>query len=97
MDISDKRLSKTTELFMGIKLLKLLGWDLPFAENIKRYRNIELEYLRKDAVFVAINSKQTLCIILKKLDFILIILCSIHHSRIGHSGHHDHLQPVPVH
>jgi len=57
MDISDQRLSKTTELFMGIKLLKLLGWDLSFAEQIKRFRKTELEYLRKDAIFVAINSK----------------------------------------
>ena len=57
MDISDQRLSKTTELFMGIKLLKLLGWDLSFADHIKRFRKSELEYLRKDAIFVAVNSK----------------------------------------
>lgn len=57
MDASDRRLSKTTELFMGIKLLKLLGWDLHFSEHIKRLRETELKYLQKDAVFVAINSK----------------------------------------
>ena len=57
MDISDQRLSKTTEMFMGIKLLKLLGWELTLAQAIKRLRNTELEYLRKDAVYVAINSE----------------------------------------
>ena len=57
MDVSDSRLSKTTELFMGIKLLKLLGWDLSFAEHIKALRGKELELLKKDAIYVAINSK----------------------------------------
>lgn len=56
MDVSDLRLSKTTELFMGIKLLKLLGWDLSFAEHIKKFRGKELELLKKDAIFVAINT-----------------------------------------
>lgn len=60
MNVSDHRLSKTTELFMGIKLLKLLGWELSFAEQIKRYRGEELAYLKKDAIYVAINSKSSI-------------------------------------
>ncbi|OTF73348.1 hypothetical protein BLA29_013617 [Euroglyphus maynei] len=57
LNVSDKRMSKTNELFMGIKLLKLMGWELSFAEQVKKFRRIELDYLKRDAIFVAINSK----------------------------------------
>lgn len=42
---------------MGIKLLKLMGWELSFGEQIKKLRKTEMKYLRRDAIFVAINSK----------------------------------------
>lgn len=45
---------------MGIKLLKLMGWELSFAEYVKKFRRIELHYLKRDAIFVAINSNYAL-------------------------------------
>ena len=42
---------------MGIKLLKLMGWELSFSKQVKKFRQIELDYLKRDAIFVAINSK----------------------------------------
>jgi hypothetical protein len=55
--VSDERLRKTSELFMGIKLLKLLGWELAFAEHVTDIREKELKLLRKDAIYVALNSR----------------------------------------
>lgn len=80
---------------MGIKLLKLLGWELPFAEQIKQFRREELSYLQKDAVYVAINSK---CC--TRIDRILVskhFICSIHHTRLSHPGHNDHIHLISLH
>jgi hypothetical protein len=41
---------------MGIKLLKLLGWELAFAEHVTDIREKELKLLKKDAIYVALNS-----------------------------------------
>lgn len=56
MNVADQRLSKTNELFIGIKLLKLLGWNVKFATRITKLRELELKHLRKDAIFVALNT-----------------------------------------
>ncbi|XP_054166952.1 ATP-binding cassette sub-family C member 9-like [Oppia nitens] len=56
MDIADERIRKTTELFMGIKFLKLLGWESCFADAVNKIRNKELSVLKKDAIYVALNT-----------------------------------------
>ena len=58
--MSDERLRKTSELLMGIKYLKLLGWEFTFADSVKQIRNKELKLLKKDAIYVALNSKRKL-------------------------------------
>lgn len=56
-DVSDERLRKTSELLMGIKLIKLLGWEKYFAKMVTAIREKELKILRSDAIYVALNSK----------------------------------------
>ncbi|XP_064461285.1 ATP-binding cassette sub-family C member 9-like [Ornithodoros turicata] len=56
LTISDLRIRRTTELLLGIKLLKLYGWEKMYSEMIKNVRKDELKVLKKDAVFVAINT-----------------------------------------
>ncbi|XP_028966710.1 ABC transporter C family member 3 [Galendromus occidentalis] len=56
MSISDERMKKTRELIQGVKLLKILGWEKIFVERIQRIRSSERSLLKKDAVFVAMNS-----------------------------------------
>ncbi|RWS12536.1 ATP-binding cassette sub-family C member 9-like protein [Dinothrombium tinctorium] len=51
---SDERLKKTSELLMGIKLLKLFGWEINFADKVTSLRAKELKMLKKDAIYVAI-------------------------------------------
>ncbi|CAG2164179.1 unnamed protein product, partial [Oppiella nova] len=55
-DLSDERMRKTTELFMSIKFLKLLGWELTFAQWVNKIREKELKVLKKDAIYVALNT-----------------------------------------
>lgn len=56
LTISDKRIKHTSELLQGIKLLKLHGWEKVYANMVKQIRKEELAVLRKDAVFVALNT-----------------------------------------
>ncbi|CAN7987080.1 unnamed protein product [Ixodes hexagonus] len=56
LTISDKRIKHTSELLQGIKLLKLHGWEKVYANMVKEIRAEELKILRKDAIFVAINT-----------------------------------------
>lgn len=56
LSISDKRIKHTSELLQGIKLLKLHGWERVYANMVKQIRKEELEVLRKDAIFVALNT-----------------------------------------
>lgn len=55
--ISDDRIKKTRELVQGIKLLKILGWERIFVEKIQQIRSKERGLLKKDTIFVAMNSK----------------------------------------
>ncbi len=57
---------------MGIKLLKLLGWELAFADSIKKIREKELKVLRSDAIRVAFNSKSRSLSFHVSFSFILI-------------------------
>lgn len=43
-------------MLMGIKLLKLLGWELQFAKSINEIRDKEISVLKSDAIHVALNS-----------------------------------------
>ncbi|KAL1440438.1 hypothetical protein MTO96_009478 [Rhipicephalus appendiculatus] len=56
LSISDKRIKHTSELLQGIKLLKLHGWERVYANMVKQIRKEELAVLRKDAIFVALNT-----------------------------------------
>ncbi|XP_075745311.1 ATP-binding cassette sub-family C member 9-like isoform X1 [Rhipicephalus microplus] len=56
LSISDKRIKHTSELLQGIKLLKLHGWERVYANMVKQIRREELAVLRKDAIFVALNT-----------------------------------------
>ncbi|KAK8782741.1 hypothetical protein V5799_015921 [Amblyomma americanum] len=56
LTISDKRIKHTSELLQGIKLLKLHGWEKVYANMVKQIRKEELAVLRKDAIFVALNT-----------------------------------------
>lgn len=55
---------------MGIKLLKLLGWDEAFAKSIADIREKEIKVLRTDAIYVALNSMQTILYLI--LDIVLV-------------------------
>lgn len=56
LSISDKRIKHTSELLQGIKLLKLHGWEKVYANMVKQIRKEELVVLKKDAIFVALNT-----------------------------------------
>lgn len=56
LSISDKRIKHTSELLQGIKLLKLHGWEKVYANMVKQIRKEELAVLKKDAIFVALNT-----------------------------------------
>lgn len=56
LTVSDKRIKHTSELLQGIKLLKLHGWEKVYSEMVKDIRKEELKILKKDAIFVAINT-----------------------------------------
>ncbi|XP_074600441.1 ATP-binding cassette sub-family C member 9-like isoform X2 [Brevipalpus obovatus] len=59
MSVSDERLRKTNELITGIKLLKLLNWESYFCRKVEEVRNEELQYYRKDALYVALITIMT--------------------------------------
>ena len=53
---------------MGIKFLKLLGWELTFAQSVKMIREKELKLLKKDAIYVALNSEP------RSIDFRIVAI-----------------------
>ncbi|KAJ2656039.1 hypothetical protein IWW48_005235 [Coemansia sp. RSA 1200] len=48
--VSDKRISMVTELFQGIKAVKLFGWEAQFLKIVGNQRNNQLSYLWRIAV-----------------------------------------------
>uniref|UniRef100_T1KHX7 Uncharacterized protein n=2 Tax=Tetranychus urticae TaxID=32264 RepID=T1KHX7_TETUR len=73
MDISDQRLKKTNELLTGIKLLKLLNWEILFCRKVENIRNQELNYQKRDAILVAYITilTQASSVILTLVTFVL--------------------------
>lgn len=54
---SDERLRQTNEVLQGIRLLKLCGWEMDFAQRILKTRKKELKLLDKDSLYWALMSK----------------------------------------
>ncbi|XP_053208488.1 ATP-binding cassette sub-family C member 8-like isoform X2 [Panonychus citri] len=73
MNISDQRLKKTNELLTGIKLLKLLNWEILFCRKVENIRNEELNYQKRDAIHVACITilTQASSVILTLVTFVL--------------------------
>ena len=46
--ITDARMKLTNEMIEGIRLLKMYGWDIHFAEMIEKIRDKEVRLLRKN-------------------------------------------------
>ncbi|KAI9218068.1 ABC transporter type 1, transmembrane domain-containing protein, partial [Blastocladiella britannica] len=49
--VTDKRIKLINELLQGIKVVKLLGWEKPSLEGIKKHREDELYYVTRVAVW----------------------------------------------
>ncbi|RWS29225.1 ATP-binding cassette sub-family C member 9-like protein, partial [Leptotrombidium deliense] len=73
LKLSDERLKKTSELLMGIKLLKLLGWEFLFSAKVSDLRDKELKVLKMDAIYVAIITflTQATSVIVTLVTFVL--------------------------
>ncbi|XP_023243430.1 ATP-binding cassette sub-family C member 9-like [Centruroides sculpturatus] len=56
LEIADDRLKRINELLQGIKILKLYGWEIKYANQIETIRDKELKLLKKDAIYVALNT-----------------------------------------
>lgn len=56
LEIADDRLKRISELLQGIKILKLYGWEMKYANHIEAVREKELKLLKKDAIYVALNT-----------------------------------------
>ncbi|XP_044733468.1 multidrug resistance-associated protein 1-like [Chrysoperla carnea] len=56
MTLKDERVKLMNEIFMGMKILKLYGWELSFENQIQLIRNREMNVLKKAVFFNAVTS-----------------------------------------
>lgn len=56
-DRSDVRMMKINEVFQGIKILKMYGWETIYGSKIVEARDKELELLNNESVYWALISK----------------------------------------
>ncbi|XP_037038028.1 ATP-binding cassette sub-family C member Sur isoform X2 [Bradysia coprophila] len=50
-ECTDERLKRINEVLIGIKIIKLNGWENVFKEKIQNARQEELKYLIKDSIY----------------------------------------------
>ena len=55
MRFSDSRMKYILEVISGVRIVKLMGWEAPFAAKIGHIRNQELGVYKKMAILQAIN------------------------------------------
>jgi L-ribulose-5-phosphate 3-epimerase UlaE len=51
--ITDKRVRLTTEVLQGIRLIKVYGWEAFYAEAIAKFRQGEIETVKKSSCVVS--------------------------------------------
>lgn len=56
-ECTDERLKRINEVLIGIKIIKLNGWENVFKEKIQNTRQEELKYLIKDSIYWTLMSK----------------------------------------
>ena len=54
VSITDKRVRLTTEVLQGIRLIKAYGWEAFYAELIAKFRQREIQTIKKSS-FVIFN------------------------------------------
>ena len=54
---ADVRVKRCNEMIQGIKVIKLLAWEMFITKGINDARKTELKFLLKNAVFRAMFSK----------------------------------------
>lgn len=56
METKDERVNVINEMFGGIRVIKLYGWELPFIDKVTSIRNRETGLLKKIAYLNAVTS-----------------------------------------
>ena len=54
MKEKDKRAKMLNEVFAGVKVLKLYGWEPSFIDKIKSIRAVELKYLKEQILYISV-------------------------------------------
>ncbi|XP_033725322.1 multidrug resistance-associated protein 1-like [Pecten maximus] len=54
LKFKSNRMKLFNEILNGIKVLKMYAWESTFIERIKKIRNVEMKFLRKNAIVTAL-------------------------------------------